>query len=178
MKIKTKNLILCALFAALTAVCSQIALVLPITQVPFNLATFAVFLAGGLLGASTGAISQIVYVFLGAIGVPVFAQFSGGFQNLIGPTGGYIIGYIAGAWVTGLLVNQFSKRSFFLYALAMAAGLAACYALGTAWYMVLTKANLTASLMLCVVPFLPVDALKIVLAAFLCTRLSKHLKHT
>ena len=64
MKIKTKNLILCALFAALTAVCSQIALVLPITQVPFNLATFAVFLAGGLLGASTGAIRQIVYVFL------------------------------------------------------------------------------------------------------------------
>ena len=63
---------------------------------------------------------------------PVFAQFSGGFQNLIGPTGGYIIGYIAGAWVTGLLVNKFSKRSFFLYALAMAAGLAACYALGTA----------------------------------------------
>ncbi len=176
MKTKTRTLVLCALFAALTAVFSQIALVLPITQVPFNLATLAVFLAGGLLGAGAGAVSQVVYVLLGAVGVPVFAQFSGGFQVLIGPTGGYIFGYIAGAWVIGFLIGKLPRRSFLFYVLAMVAGLAACYALGTVWYMFLTKANLGAALMLCVVPFLLVDALKIILAAFLCARLHKHLK--
>ena len=173
---KTRKLVLCALFAALTAVCSQIALVLPITQVPFNLATLAVFLAGGILGAGAGAVSQIVYILLGAIGVPVFAQFSGGFQVLIGPTGGYIFGYIAGAWTIGFLISKFPKKNFLFYALAMAVGLIACYMLGTVWYMFVTKAALSAALMLCVVPFLPVDALKMILAAFLCTRLAKHLK--
>lgn len=176
MKAKTKTLVLCALFAALTAVCSQIALVLPITQVPFNLATLAVFLAGGMLGAKAGAISQLVYVLIGAIGVPVFAQFSGGLQNLFGPTGGYIFGFIVGAWLVGLLVEKLPKKGFFINVLAMVVGLAACYALGTIWYMVITKANIVSALLLCVVPFLPVDALKIILAAFLCTRLRDHLK--
>lgn len=176
MKSKTRALVLCALFAALTAVCSQIALVLPITQVPFNLATLAVFLAGGMLGANAGAVSQLVYVLLGAVGIPVFAQFSGGFQILIGPTGGYIIGYIAGAWLIGFLVEKLPQKGFFIYVLAMVAGLAACYTLGTIWYMVITKANFLSALMLCVLPFLPVDALKIILAAFLCARLRRHLK--
>lgn len=176
MKSKTKSLVLCALFAALTAVCSQIALTLPITQVPFNLATLAVFLAGGLLGASAGFVSLLVYVLMGAIGIPVFAQFSGGFQILIGPTGGYIVGFVVGAWVTGLVAERFAKRGFFVYVLAMVCGLIACYALGTVWYMFLTKINLTVALMSCVIPFLPVDALKIILAAFLCTRLHKHIK--
>ena len=100
---KTRSLILCALFAALTAVLSQIAI--PIQPVPVNLATFSVFVAGGVLGAKRGAISQAAYVLLGVIGLPVFASFSGGMGILLGPTGGYIVGYVAAAWLVGALVR-------------------------------------------------------------------------
>ena len=85
---------LTALLAAVTAACSWISVPLPFTPVPINLATLAVFLAGGLLGAKYGSISIITYVLLGAIGVPVFNSFTGGIGIITGPTGGYIIGYI------------------------------------------------------------------------------------
>ena len=162
---KTRNLILCALFAALTAVLSQIAI--PIQPVPVNLATFSVFVAGGVLGAKRGAISQAVYVLLGAVGLPVFSSFSGGMGILFGPTGGYIVGYVAAAWLVGLLSARCHGKAYW-FALSMAGGLALCYLLGTAWYMVV-------SLLLCVVPFLPGDAAKIAVAALLVPVLRKTL---
>ena len=94
-----KTMIYCALFAALTAVCSQLAI--PIQPVPINLALLSVYIAGGLLGGGMGAASQAVFLLIGAVGVPVFAGFRGGVQALVGPTGGYLIGYAAAAFVTG-----------------------------------------------------------------------------
>ena len=172
MKIQTRNLVLCALFAALTAVFSQIAI--PIEPVPINLATLSVFLAGGLLGAKYGALSQVVYVLLGAVGAPVFQGFRGGIQALAGPTGGYIIGYIFAALVTGLLLQKLG-RSFLSAILSCAAGLAVCYALGTAWYVFQAQAELLPALGLCVVPFLPGDAVKILAAALLTPRVYRAL---
>ena len=84
-----KTMIYCALFAALTAVCSQLAI--PIQPVPINLALLSVYIAGGLLGGGMGAASQAVFLLIGAVGVPVFAGFRGGVQALVGPTGGYLI---------------------------------------------------------------------------------------
>jgi len=168
----TKKLILCALFAALTAVCAIIAVPLPFTPVPISLATLAVFLAGGLLGAKYGVISQVVYVILGAIGLPVFANFTGGIGVITGPTGGYIIGFIAAAWITGLIVTKTSGK-FLWNIVAMIAGLALCYALGTIWFIYLTKTGLAAALLMCVVPFLIGDALKIIAASILVNRLRK-----
>lgn len=165
---KTVVLIFCALFAALTAVCSQIAI--PMVPVPVNLAMLSVFVAGGFLGAKYGALSQFVYVALGAVGVPVFSSFRGGFGVLVGPTGGYIIGYIAAAFVTGLIIQHFNARLPFIVA-AMITGLLVCYTLGTAWFMFSTNNGLVQSLMLCVVPFLVGDALKIVVATTLVHRL-------
>ena len=89
MCIRDRKITFCALFAALTAILSQIAI--PIGPVPINLATLAVFIAGGLMGPVWGAVSMIVYVALGAVGVPVFAMFTGGISIIVGPTGGYII---------------------------------------------------------------------------------------
>lgn len=169
MKTPVKKLILCALFAALCAILSQIFIPLPFTPVMINLATVAVFIAGGLLGTKAAAASMGVYLLLGLVGIPVFSGFSSGPGVLLGPTGGYIAGYITAAAVTGAL----SKNSVTLwrYCLAMLTGALTCYALGTVWYMYITQLSLGSALILCVLPFLPGDALKILLSAYLCTRL-------
>lgn len=166
----TKNLVLAALFAALTAVCSQIQIPLP--MIPINLALFAVHLCGALLGAKWGALSMAVYALLGAIGVPVFAGFGSGPAVLFGKTGGYILGYILCAAIVGLL----SRRLGFSYlklCLSMIVGVAVCYIFGTAWFMAISGLDLVTSLGYCVLPFLPGDAVKILLAAFLALRLRK-----
>lgn len=183
---KTAYLVICGLFAAVTAICSFITIPLGITPVPINLATLAVFLAGGILGKKYGTISISVYVLLGAAGVPVFAGFKGGIGVLAGPTGGYIIGYVAAAFITGLLIDclvklrsRTTKKSGVhiaaaetaLYAVSMTAGLAICYAFGTAWFMISTGTSLWASMLSCVVPFLPGDALKIFVGAVLTKKI-------
>lgn len=169
----TRNLVLAAIMAALTAICSQIQIPLP--MVPINLALFAVHLCGALLGAKWGALSMVVYALLGAIGVPVFAGFGSGPAVLFGKTGGYILGYILCALLVGLLSRRigFTMKGL---CISMVIGVAVCYAFGTIWFMVITGMNLMTSLTYCVVPFLPGDVIKIVLAALLALRLQKPLK--
>ena len=169
----TRNLVLAALFAALTAVCSQIQIPLP--MVPINLALFAVHLAGALLGAKWGALSMTAYALLGVVGAPVFSGFSSGPAVLFGKTGGYILGYILCALLVGLLSRRLGYTARGLV-IAMVAGVAACYVFGTIWFMVITGMSLQLSLTYCVLPFLPGDAVKIALAAFLALRLQKPLQ--
>lgn len=173
-KVKTKNLILIAIFAAITAVLSQIVFPLPFTPVPISLATFSVFMAGGLLGSAKGGASQLVYVLLGAAGAPVFAKLSGGFGIITGPTGGYIVGYIVAAFVIGLIKSRLPKV-IWCYAIAMAIGALCYFTLGTIWFMSLTGCKLDAALTMCVLPYIPGDLLKIALAAFLVKRLEKRI---
>ena len=170
-KLATRDLILCALFAALTAICSQIAI--PLQPVPLNLATLSVYLAGGVLGGAYAALSQVVYVLLGMAGVPVFSSLRGGLAVLAGPTGGYIAGYILSALVIGLMAARRGK--WWQLALALLAGTAVCYALGTAWYMLMSGAPLGSALGLCVLPFLPGDAVKIAVAVALIPQLKRGL---
>lgn len=169
-KLSLKGMILAAVFAALTGILTQVQIPLP--YIPINLALFAVFLAGALLGPKYGALAMAVYVLLGAVGVPVFSGFSGGLHKLAGPTGGYIAGYVVCAFLVGLLSRRwgFGKCNLML-ALSMAVGTLACYALGTAWFMGVTKSALWVSLGYCVFPFLPGEAVKIALAAILAGRL-------
>ena len=122
-KIATKDLVLTALFAALTAVLAQIQL--PIGPVPFNLAVFGAFLAGMLLEPAWAAASMGVYMLLGAVGIPVFAGFMGGPAVLLGKTGGYVIGYIFIALATALAVKRSGKLP--VIGAAMLAGLLVCY---------------------------------------------------
>lgn len=172
MKLSPQRLSACALFCALTAVCSQIALPLPFTPVPVNLATLSVFLAGGLLGAVGGSWSIAAYLLLGCVGVPVFSGLRGGVSALAGPTGGYLVGYLLAVAVIGLLVSHKETR-LLPHAFAMTIGLILCYGLGTLWFMVLTRNSLSTSLAMCVLPFLPGDALKIGAASLLCVRVKK-----
>ena len=170
--ISTKKIAVCAMFAALTAICSQIAI--PIPPIPINLALFAVHLSGALLGAKFGLFSQLAFVLLGAFGLPVFQGFSGGMGIITGPTGGYIVGYLVAAFLVGLICERWG-RSFRKLCIAMVIGVAACYAFGTVWFMMLTGKGLVAALGMCVLPFLPGDALKILGAAWLVQGLRKPL---
>ena len=157
---------LAAVMAAL--ICIAGPLVVPVGPVPLSLATFAVYLAGAVLGKKRGTIAVGLYLLIGIIGVPVFSGFSGGFQKLAGVTGGYLAGYLPCAFLSGLGAERAEKsgRKWLLPALA-AAGTAALYALGTAWFMIQTGNTVGAALGLCVVPFLPGDAVKIIAASLL-----------
>lgn len=176
---KTTYMAMAGLFAALTAICSWISIPLGFTPVPMNLATMAVFMAGGLLGAKYGAISLAVYGLVGAVGVPVFAGFRGGFSVIAGPTGGFIAGYIAAAFVVGLLVSAAYERGnalrTLIIVLAMVAGLAVCYSFGTAWFMISTHSKFVPALMACVIPFLPGEAIKIIAGTILVKKLKGHI---
>lgn len=168
----TGKLTLAALMCALTAVLAQIQIPLP--PVPVNLALIGVHLCGCLLGARTAAGAMSAYVLLGAAGLPVFAGFSGGPGALFGPTGGFIIGYILAVICEGLLMRRlpFTPRSLSLAALL---GTAVCYGCGLAWFMITTGSALPSALSVCVLPFLPGDAIKIWVAVKLCLRLQKPL---
>ena len=123
-RFSAKTLTMCAIFTALVAVCSQITIPLPL--IPINLALFAVYLAGALLGPWRGALSLLVYLLLAAVGVPVMAGFRGGLGNLVGNTGGYVVGYIFAAFFTGLLVEKWGAR-FWQMCVAMVLGCAVCH---------------------------------------------------
>lgn len=166
----TLRLAVTALFAALTAAAAQFSV--PVGPVPVSLATFSVYLAGGILGASGGAASQALYLLLGAAGLPIFAGFRGGAAVLAGPTGGYLLGYAACAWVVGALSRR-AGRKILTLVLSMILGTAVLYFLGTAWFMFLTKRGFWEALLLCVFPFLPGDAAKIAVCAVLVPRLGR-----
>lgn len=168
-----KDLVFTAMFAALIAVCSILSI--PIGEVPITLQTFAVCLAAAMLGWKRGTLSVLIYVLLGAVGVPVFAGMTGGVGILAGPTGGYIIGFIPAAIIIGLAADKWERKALPLIA-AMVLGVLVCYLIGTIWFMVVTGMGIGESLMLCVVPFLIPDGVKIALAMILSNRLSKVVK--
>ncbi len=168
------NLIYIAMFAAVIAICAQ--LQIP-AAVPFTLQTLGVFVAGGLLGSRRAVLSVLVYILIGLIGVPVFSGFTGGAGVLFGLTGGYIIGFIFTALIVGLMTEKLEKKLWVL-ALSMMLGLFACYIFGTIWFLTVYNMNmgtisLGGALMMCVVPYLPFDALKIAAAVVLVNRLDK-----
>lgn len=176
-KMKTIDLAYMALGAVIIAVCSWISIP---TTVPFTMQTFAVFCILGLLGGKRGTISILVYILLGAVGVPVFAGFSGGFGIIIGPTGGYIVAFVLMGLLYWLIEVLFGTK-LYIRIIAMLAGLLVCYAFGTAWFMVVYARqtgpmSLGAALASCVVPFIVPDLIKMALALLITSRVGKYLK--
>ena len=162
-----------AIFAALICIAGPIAVPLP-GMVPISLGTFAIYLAGAMLGAKRGTISVIVYILLGTVGLPVFTYFTGGFAKLLGPTGGYIVGYIPLVLLTGIFSDMQSKKHWTIPA-GMVLGTAVMYAFATAWYMIMSGTPLGAAIMSCVVPFLIGDGIKIALTTAIAVPLRSRL---
>ena len=156
-----------ALMAAVTAVAAQISV--PLFSVPFTLQVLAVILSGHLLGPRYGALSQAIYVLVGAVGVPVFAHFSGGLAVVLGPTGGYLVSYPVAAAVAGLAAhaarNATRRRALWTSFLWGCAGLAVIYAIGATWLSVVTDLPLAVALAQGVLIFVPFDLIKVALAA-------------
>ena len=164
-KFRTVDLAYIAVGAALIAACSWISI--PLT-VPFTLQTFAVFFILAALGGRRGTFSILIYILLGAIGVPVFAQFTSGIGILLGSTGGYIFGFLLTGIVYLVLTKLFGEK-LFVEIIALLLGLALCYAFGTAWFMfVYARANgavgLGTVLSWCVFPFILPDLIKLGIA--------------
>ena len=170
---KTYDLVYVSIFVVLIAVCSWISI--PLT-VPVTLQTFGVFIAVGLLGGKRGTLAVLVYILMGAIGIPVFSGFTGGIGILAGTTGGYIVGFLFSALLMWGMEKLFGKDTKVL-AGSMILGLAVCYAVGTLWFMAVYAASSGAVgiftvLGWCVFPFIIPDIAKIVLALILTKRLS------
>lgn len=178
MKTTTRNLVLCAMCAAIICVLAPISV--PIGPVPISLATFAVMFAGCLLGWKWGTIATLVYILLGAIGVPVFAGWTAGAQIIAGMTGGYIVGYLPLALISGLVYDLAGRRRkgavrYVSLVAGMVLGTAVLYILGTIWFMAVSGMDLGASLVACVLPFLPGDALKIAIVTIITPVIEKAL---
>lgn len=177
---KPRDLAVSAVFAAVTAVCAQLSVSLPwISSVPFTLQVFAVILAGSILGASRGLVSQLLYLLLGAVGLPVFAQLRGGLSVLVSPTAGYLWAFplaaaVAG-WVAGPLEEQPSVPGWRLAAGGLLA-LCPIYVLGALWLAASGAVpGLARAFQVGVLPFLLPDAVKVLLAAAVAGRVRKAL---
>ena len=157
-----------SMFGALTAVGAYI--MIPLPPVPITLQTLFVNLSGALLGGSLGALSQIVYILLGVIGLPVFAGGKSGIGVLFGPTGGYLIGFVAGAYVIGRLVELRPKSGLLWIVGSMAAGIAVVYLCGLLQLMLVAKLSLAKAVAVGLLPPLPGDIAKIVVAALICRK--------
>lgn len=156
-----------AMTAVMAAVIAAVApFAIPVGPIPITLCTLAIYLSAYVLGWKRAAVATLVYILLGAVGLPVFNSFSGGLGVVAGPTGGYIIGYLPLAALSGLAVARFPRsRALQLAGLAVATGV--LYAFGTAWYCLQSGSALGPALALCVVPFLPGDLAKMLVVVSL-----------
>lgn len=173
---KTYDMAYIAVFAVLMAICSWISIP---TAIPFTLQTFAVFLAVFVLGGKRGTLSVVVFVLLGAIGVPVFSGFTGGLGVIMGNTGGYIIGFIFAGLLMWLMERLFGRKMWVQIA-SMLLGMVTYYVFGTIWFMLVYMrttgpVGVSAVLGWCVIPFIIPDLVKAALALFLGNTLRRPL---
>lgn len=160
---KLRDLVRCSCCAALMAICAWMAV--PVADVAFTMQTFGVFLTLLLLGGGKGTVACVVYLLLGAIGLPVFSGFQGGLGVLLGPTGGYLWGFLA------LCLCYWALKKPLGDLIAMILGLLTCYVCGTVWFYVTYGGSLWAVLLKCVVPYLIPDGLKLFLAMIIRKRI-------
>ncbi len=168
---RTKDMVLTAVFSAVIAVLSQIAVPLGFTPVPVSLGTVGVFLAVGLLPFPSGVISVIVYLLLGVVGLPVFANFGSGIGTILGPTGGFLIGYAVAALIMGAILTKNSKTISVVLSLICASLI--IYGCGVFGFMISTGSDLITTLTATVIPFLPGDIIKIAVCTVPIARLRK-----
>ncbi len=167
----TKKMIITGMFAAVIAILAQISIPLP-SGVPITLQTFAVALTGAVLGAKLGTLATLIYILLGAVGVPVFAGLKGGLGVIVGKTGGFIWGFLFLALLCGIGASMKQKAAGWMPGIL---GLAVCHVLGVAQFAVLTGMGLWEGALLVSVPYLLKDICSVALAYVLGLQVKKQL---
>jgi biotin transport system substrate-specific component len=162
-KISTRDICFIGLFTAITSVLAQISIPMPL-GVPLTMQTFAIALAGVMLGSQKSFLSALMYVLLGAVGAPVFTHFNGGLGILLGPTGGFIISFPIMAWLIGFGSDRGGVMPLIL---GLAAGIAVNYLAGAAMFAYVTGNGMDMAFSACVIPFIPTGIIKAALAGAL-----------
>lgn len=161
--ISTKNMVVCGLMAAILCIVAPLSIPLPGNLVPISLTNFILYLTAYVLDWKYSTITYFVYLLIGIVGLPVFSNYGSGFAKVAGPTGGYLLGFIFITLICGF-VNEKFEGKVYMSVIAMIIGLSIAYLFGTLWFSYQQHMSLTASLSLCVYPFLIGDAIKIAVA--------------
>ena len=171
-RFSVRDICYAGLFAAVIAVMAQISIPMPL-GVPMTMQTFAITLAAVVLGSKLSAIATLVYLLLGAVGVPVLANFSGGFDKFVGPTGGFLISFPLMAYIIGLGVEH---RNAFkgAFVTAVVVGTLVNY-VGVALFVVVAHSTIAVGISACVLPFIPTAIIKAVLACAIGLNLRKRI---
>lgn len=164
-KLSIQDIVVIGLCTAIIVIMAQISIPMPL-GVPMTMQTFAITLTGIILGAKRGALASFIYVLLGAVGVPVFAGFSGGFQTLIGPTGGFLWSFPIMAFFIGLGAEKY-RKSKPLFLLWLVIGTVINYVIGVVVFCLVTQSSVMTGISACVLPFIPTAIIKAVLASII-----------
>jgi len=168
----TRSAVLIGLMAALMCICGPFSI--PIGPVPIALTNLVIYVAALLLGAKRGTLSCLIYLLLGFVGLPVFAGFTGGIAKLVGPTGGYLIGYLLTAFISGFFADKFGNHKGFVF-LGLLLGTLTLYLFGSLWLSFQAQLSFFKALSIGVFPFILGDLLKMILAIFLANAIKKRI---
>lgn len=171
-KLSVPQVTVIGVMAAVTCILGPLSI--PIGVVPISFTNLAIYLAMYALGCKKGTISYLIYLCIGLIGVPVFSAFSSGPAKLFGPTGGYLIGFILMAVISGIFIDKFPGK-WYLHFIGMAAGTGICYVLGSIWLAYQAHMTFAAALGAGVIPFIPGDLMKIIIAMLAGPQIRKQL---
>lgn len=169
---KIKTITSVGLMTALICVLGPLSIPLPFSPVPISLGTLAIYFAVYVVGMRRGALSCLIYLLLGFVGLPVFSSFTSGPGKLLGPTGGYLIGYIFLAFICGAVIEKW-PRNIYLHFAGMIAATAVFYLFGTVWLSYQAGLSFPAALAAGVLPFIPGDLAKIVIAILLGSQIKQ-----
>lgn len=162
-------------FIAATTLGAYIRIPVPGTPVPITLQTFFVVLSGAVLGSRLGLFSQVGYIFLGAMGLPVFQGYTFGMAHILGPTGGYLIGFMAASFLIGKIMER-GSRDLFKISASFITGNIVIYAIGILWLMLIYRIGLINAVTIGVLPFFTIELAKIFLSAVVYSKISHRSK--
>lgn len=171
-KIKNQTICMIALFTAVISIMAQFSIPLPF-GVPLSLQNFAIALTAILLGSQYGTLSIIIYLALGVIGLPVFANFRSGLQSIFSPAGGFLLGYPLMAYLIGIGSKYHYKKSIFINFIFL--GYLMDYLVGLVVFCLITSTDIKTGIITCILPFLPAELIKASLAGTLGLQLKKKL---
>ena len=181
-KITLRKMISASIFACIITICSWISFPFPLTGIPITLQTMAIFLSLLVIGGKWSSASILIYIILGIIGIPVFSGFKSGIGVILGPTGGYVLGFLIISLLYWLMEVLFKKEKIWIKTITLLLGLILCYAFGTVWFVfVYTKSSgsmtFITALGYCVFPYIIPDLLKLGIAISLSLLVNKKIKN-